>query len=451
MDVGRGMELRTGRICAAIMSGALFALLMFVTPTHGLAQAAGDPLLGWDSKLYDSQLNTTINTTTNPIAAPTREYTGLPVAGWMMYATVLTGAVWDDNVFQTHGSKTSEWAARIRPELEAVYNDGMHNTTITGSVDARFYNDNDDANVVNANVDVSHIWEVQRDFVVKAEAGGWRKTDINNSGTILTPSGPQTVVDPMEYSEFYGSTSVQKSYGPVFLALGFTGSRTIYDDVVDSLGNNINQSGRNETIYTISGRAGTWVSPVFYAFVEPSQNWRSFDNEVLNSNGQRVVAGFGTDRLSLFRGEIFGGYQRQDYDRAQFDSVTGGVFGGSVSWYPTRDLVWALNVDRSLGDSTLASAGNEDGSPIETTSASLRVDYLLSNVWTVSAQGQYSFIDYQDSTREDNLRQAGTTISYYIWRNWAATFDYQYTDLKSNFDTNSFNRNVFTLGTTYKY
>jgi hypothetical protein len=448
MAVGRGTQLSTDRISGTSMLGSIFALATLVAPTLGMAQSNADQSLGWESKLdYSPQLYTAAN----PIAAPARDYTGLPVAGWMMYATVLTGVVWDDNVFQTHGSKTGDWAARLKPELEAVYNDGMHDTKISASVDARFYAANDDANVANANVDVSHVWEVQRDLVIRTEVGGWRKTEIDNSGTVLTPHGEETIVDPLEDSEFHGSTSIQKSFGSIFGGLGFTASRTIYDDVEDSLGQTIKQSGRNETIYSMSGRAGAWISPVFYAFVEPSQNWRSFDDNILHSNGQRVIAGLGTDRLSLFRGELFGGYQRQDYDRQQFNSVSGAVFGGSLSWYPTRDLVWTLNADRSLGDSTLASAGNQDGSPIETTSASLKVDYLFSNVWTMSAQAQYAFIDYKDSTREDNLWQVGTTISYDIRRNWAVTFDYQYTDLKSSFDTNSFNRNVFTVGATYKY
>ena len=171
----------------------------------------------------------------------------------------------------------------------------------------------------------------------------------------------------------------------------------------------------------------------------------------MNSNGQRVVAGVGTDRISLFRGELFAGYQRQDYDRESFKTVSGEVFGGNLYWYPTRDLILGASLDRSLGDSTLRSAGNEDGSPIETTSVLLKADYLLSDIWMMSGKAGYTFTDYKLSPREDNLWTAGTTVSYFIWRNLAATFDYQYIDLDSNIPVNSFDRNVYTVGATYKY
>ena len=268
--MGRGSIVDISRVSATAAAGLLLAAL---NVGDAKAQSYGNRSTGWDSKInYSPQLYSPAN----PIAAPTREYQGLPIAGWMMYATVLTGVVWDDNVFQAHDFKTDDWGTRLKPELEAVYNNGIHNTTIYATADARFYNEEDDANVVNANVGLTHVWEVQRDFIVRAEIGGWRKTDINNSGTISNGTSLETIVDPLEYNELYGSASFQKSYGPLFVGMGLAGSGTIFEDVEDSLGQTIDQSDRDQSIYTFSGRVGAWVSPVFYAFVEPSQNWRSF-------------------------------------------------------------------------------------------------------------------------------------------------------------------------------
>ncbi len=36
--------------------------------------------------------------------------------------------------------------------------------------------------------------------------------------------------------------------------------------------------------------------------------------------------------------------------------------------------------------------------------------------------------------------------SYFIWRNLAATFEWEYVNVDSNFATNSYDRNVFTAG-----
>jgi hypothetical protein len=437
----------TGLLTGARGLSAAAALAGLTLATSANAQNYGVGNQGWDQKLYSSPQ---LYGPANPISGPSREYTGLPVGGWMMYASVLSGVVWDDNVYQAHEFTTEDWGARLRPSLELSYNNGIHKTTFYGLVDARMYGE-DDADVVNGSTGVSHVWEVQRDLVLKGELGYSRRTDINNAGFVVTPNGPETIVDPLEYDETFGSLSFQKSFGPVFVALGGVISHTNYDDLTDSLGRFIEQDQRDQTVYTFSGRIGTWLSPVFYTFVEPSQNWRKFREDSFDSSGQRIVAGFGSDRLSLFRGEVFAGYQRQEYDAATIDAVEGEVFGGRLFWYPTRDLMFTLEADRTLGDSTLSTPGNPDGSPVEATSFVLRGDYLLTDIWSLSARAGYTFTDFKETGRQDDQWVAGTTVSYFVWRNLATTFEWQYVNLDSSVDANSFDRNVFTLGATYKY
>ncbi len=427
---------------------AVAAIASLFLTSSASAENFGAGTQGWDQKLYYSSRH---SLPTNPIDGPSREYTGVPLGDWMVYASVLTGVVWDDNVFQANQHPTKDWGARFRPSLEIVRNNGIHKSTVYGFIDARFYGQEDDANVVNGNLGASHVWEVQRDFVIKADLDYARRTDINNAGTLLTSTGPVTIVSPLDYGMTSGSLSAQKSFGPVFVALGTVVTWTNYDDVTDTLGQHFDQDYRDHAIYTLSGRIGSWFSPVFYAFLEPSQNWRRFRYSGFDSEGQRIVAGVGSDRISLFRGELFAGYQRQEYSDPAIATIEGTVLGGRLFWYPTRDLVIAFDADRKLGDSTLPSPGNPFGSPVEATSFAARADYILTDTWSLSARFGYTNIEYKDSARSDDQWVAGTTMSYYIWRNMAATFEWQYVNLQSNFEDNSFERNVFTLGATYKY
>ncbi len=114
--------------------------------------------------------------------------------------------------------------------------------------------------------------------------------------------------------------------------------------------------------------------------MQGSQAWQSYRDGVLDNTSQRLLAGIGTDRISLFKGEIYAGYQRKEYDLAAFEHQDAAVFGGQLFWYPTRDLTFGLNVDRSLGESTLRTAGNTAGSPIESTSVTITGDYILDEV-----------------------------------------------------------------------
>jgi len=414
-----------------------------------LTSATGAAAQGWDSRLYYSPQ---LFSPANPLEAPAREYSGIPIAGWMLYASVLSGAVYDDNVFQTHDSQTEAWGLRLQPNLEVTRNNGIHKTTIYGFADARFYGeDADEGDVFNAKGGFNHVWEAQRDFIVRFEGDASRKTDINNSGQVIVNGVEQTLVDPLTYNEYRGMVSGLKSFDRFFVGLAGEVARNTYEDIEDSLGQTIAQDYRNQTTYTFSGRVGIHLSPVFYAFTEPSQNWRRFKDETFDSSGQRIVAGIGTDRISLFQGEVFAGYQRQDYDTAAFGEVESDVYGGQLYWYPTRDLTIGVEVDKSIGDSTLSSPGNASGSPVEDTGILVRTEYILSDIWSFSGRAAYDFIDYTATTRQDDRWLAGTTVRYYIWRNLALTFDYQYINLESNITANSFDRNMFTFGGTYKF
>ena len=324
--------------------------LAFAAPlvVGALLSATGAKAQGWDSRLYYSPQ---LFSPANPLEAPSREYTGIPIAGWLLYADVLNGAVYDDNVFQTHANETAAWGYRLQPNIELTRNNGIHKTTIYGFADARFYGDDaDEGDVFNAEGGFRHVWEAQRDFIVRFGAQAARKTDINNSGQVIVNGVEQTLVDPLTYNEYTTSVSGLKSFDRFFVGLAGAARRNTYDDIEDTLGQIIPQDFRNQTVYTFSGRVGIHLSPVFYAFAEPSQNWRHFNDSTFDSEGQRIVAGLGTDRISLFQGEIFAGYQRQDYDNAAFGDVESDVYGGQLYWYPTRDLTVGIEVDKSIGD-----------------------------------------------------------------------------------------------------
>ena len=415
--------------------------------TASVAQNYGNSNNGFDGKQRTSDLIGPAN----PLAAPTREYMGVPIAGWMVNASVLTGVSWDDNVFQANVNSVDDWAARIRPQLELNRNNGMHSTTLYGFADARFYDEQEDANLVRGSVGARHVWEVQRDFVVKSQASYTRAVDISNSGTLITANGLQPIASPIESNVYSGTISFERTQGSFFY--GMAGDVTYSDflTIEDSLGRRTSQDDRDADYYGFTGRAGVWVSPVFYTFLQGTQGWQSYRDGLLDNQTQRVLVGVGTDRVSLFKGEVYAGYQRRDYDAAALETQDAAVYGGQLFWYPTRDFTLGLNADRSLGEATLRTAGNANGSPTETTAVNLTGDYILDEIWTLSAKVGYSNTDFLTGTREDDMWSGGVAANYFIWRNLAATFEWEYVDVESNISSNSFERNQFTAGATYKY
>lgn len=384
----------------------------------------------------------------NPFEQPNREYNGLPVGGWMLYPTLFSGVAFNDNVFQTGTNRTADFAWRTSPSLTAVLNTGINKLTLYGSADAYVYEREHDANTINGRVGLLDVWEAQRDLIFRFSGDASRQTDLTNGGQIIAG----TVFSPIHYEQYESTASVMKGFDRFFVGAGGTFLNTTFENPATVSGIFPSQAYRDYNAATLSGRAGYWVGPTIYSYAEATGNTQDYYNSSLyDSNGYRVVGGLGADHLSLFKGEIYAGYQEQFYHPTLSNDIGGGVFGGKVYWYPTQFLTFSAKVDESLGTATYVSPTDPIGSSTKVTSADLKADYAMSTVWSATAHLDYANTLYVGASRIDNAWAVGATLNYKIWGNFLATLDYQLARLDSNSPGASFTQNIVSLGLTYKY
>jgi hypothetical protein len=397
---------------------------------------------------------------------PNREYNGLPMGGWMFYPGLMAGVVFDDNIFQTPTNRVARFGARIVPTVLAVRDEGIHQLTVYGTADARMYSGVSEADSVTARAGFSHKYEAMRDLVFRFQGDYTRQTDpfnaaggLNYNAATTNPFSTSPIVNPFSYNQFIGSAVVVKMFNESFLSLRGSIAHITYDNST-GLAGSTSTAPPDGSIYAVTGRAGYWVSPLFYAYVEPTLDWRRYSVTTSNSNGYRVVGGLATNRLGLYRGEIFAGYQAQRSDQAVLaspsasSSISSTVLGGRLSYEPTRFLTIRALLDETLGISQVTDASAPPGTSTRMTTAMLQVDYAMSRVWTVSGRLGYIntlFVTGLTDPRHDNSWLAGIKYNYVFSPNFGLTLDYQYINLDSNVPMVGLTRNLVTLSGTYKY
>ena len=387
----------------------------------------------------------------NPLLKPSREYRGIDLADWMLYPTFSAGAVYNDNLFLTAKNRVSAFGTRLHSSLIAERDAGIHRTTIYGEADARLYPDLGAANSVDARAGFLHRWEVQRDLVVKLQGQYDHTTVLNNGGLILTPTGASgTLVKLQSYNRYQATGSIQKDFDRLFVGLAAGAVKTAYDQL-NTTGGTLSQNYRDSLVTTVTARGGYWISPAFYAYTEAVGNFRDYADASFNSRGYRVIGGVGSDRISLFRGEIYGGYQQQFYDTALNGSFSSPVFGGKIFWYPTRAWTVAVSLDEAFTDSSTPTPTNPHGNPARSTSARLSLSYQLAREWSASWFGGFEHSVYLGSPRIDNAYVTGASIIYGVYRNLGVSFNYTYFRVNSNAALSSYSRSVISVGATYKY
>jgi len=397
---------------------------------------------------------------------PLRDYQGLPLEGWNLYPSIFLGALFDDNLYQMSTNRVSAAGLNLRPSLLATRDAGIHRTSVYANGSFNFYPDSSDANTINAQAGFAHTWEATSDLVFKAGAEYGRYTDLFNNGVVTGSSGASGVIAvPQTYNTLSGYVSGVQSFDKIFVGLSASSIATSYDPLNTTSGQT-SQTYRDNVVTTVTGRLGYAISPALYGFAQAAGNFDDFNGDIAygllapnlpspgtiyNSRGYSVVGGLGSDRIGLFRGEIYAGYQQQLYASALFGTQGSPEYGGKIIWDPTRGWSVTVALDETYQNSGLALSSNTTGSPAHVTTATTTIQYAMAREWTASVGGGYSDVLYVNGGRHDERWTAGATLNYEIARNLATTFNYSLVLVESNATGGSFTRNQFSLGGTYKY
>ena len=181
------------------------------------------------------------------------------------------------------------------------------------------------------------------------------------------------------------------------------------------------------------------MTPDIYGFVEGSGNSRNYNGGLLNSQGYRVTAGVGTGRIGLMQGEVYAGYQAENFQSSAIGTAGGVAFGGQLDYTPLPELDLKVGADRTIGATqTTATAGTST----TVTQLLAIASYSLAREWTASGRAGYIHTDYKGINRADDSWTIGPTLTYSVWQNFGLTLDYQHIETTSNVPLASFTRDM---------
>ena len=165
-----------------------------------------------------------------------------------------------------------------------------------------------------------------------------------------------------------------------------------------------------------------------------------------------MVGGLSSDLISLFRGEIYAGYQWQDSARGTFGAVGAPAYGAKITYYPTPYLTIAASVDQAFGSAAVQTAATSGSPSGDTVQGRLQIDYSLAEYWTASARAGYARTTWSNSPLVESAWTLGGGFSYNFWRNVALTLNYQYTATAANqAGVTTYEQNLVSAGMTYHY
>jgi hypothetical protein len=379
-----------------------------------------------------------------PASGKANSETGVMTFGdFLVSGQVIAGGVYNDNLYQSRYNKVSDWGINFQPSFKVDRSEGLHTTSLTGVLSSQFYLNNSSANTTTGALALSHVYEVQRDLVAYVQ--GHVSRNLNTNPAIYT--GLDVRLDPSYFNEEYLSGSLEKSFDRFSVGLGAQILGQQYANVSDSAGRRYQINGRDGTSTMVVARFGYAVTPTIKAFIQPTYNWQNFNANFNNSQGYAVVAGLQTDRIGLFRGEIYAGYASQDYTNLN-QTRSAPTYGGSISYFPTRDLTFTASLSQNYG---LTPGVAFQGGTGQTTTASLSAQYAFSQTLSLGANVGYSQISYDRSAQKQEQWGAGVTANYMFTAHLGVNAGYSFSRVEYSIGPGGYDRNLLTLGATGRF
>ena len=375
---------------------------------------------------------------------PTTAAGALKVFDWLLYSKFDLGAAYDSNIFASPNQQTAAYGPRFQPTIIAERNTGIQRTLLYGYGDLRYYPSLGQTDVLNTSAGLTHVWEIYRDLVFRTQFEATRSQETSS----LLNEGPVLFTQPVNYTSLFGSASIEKSFGRFFTAFGGSITGNAYDDTKNSLGTVIDEQFQDGTRSTLNARFGYHISPIVYAFVEPSVNLGRFRASNLDSDGYQIAGGLGTGRIGKFSGEIYGGFLTEHFSEPSTPTLTRPIYGARLTWSPHRFVTVTASVEQRFGTSDFSPTVFTNGSPTIIDSYKVAADWFVLRNVDLQARAQFQHYDYFGSSRVDQFQLYGFKATYFLTDQVGITLDYNYGMLTSNFPGVAYNRNFVSLGAT---
>lgn len=428
-----------------------------------------------------------------------RDYAPMVLGDWLFTPTVTAGGIYNDNVFSSSQNKVGRLGSTLGATGYFSRVDGLSRSQVYFTGRADVYPSETKANAYTGALGATHAREFGHDLLFN---GGVEVARIQNSlqAQTLTPAGTLDL-SPTNYTQFQAQASLRKTFNRLFVEGGGNFVSQYYDDKT------LQNSDRNGWSSRIRGRVGYEVFPLVSVFVEPSLDYQRYNNSFYDTEGYQVVGGLTFPRWRLLSGEVYAGYMMQRYPNANIGSQTAPTFGGSVSWFPTEDIIVTLAAQQSIGlsgptqgtafsivgsipgatptgdplaavapapianpttsanaqatqmSNSLVGGGisgltvsqelfASPGSSTKTTTVSLGGRYLATQAWTVGGTVSYQSSSPQSSIsryQDSEVFLARFGLDYSLTANWGVSATYAYARVLYDTPGLSYGQNIVTL------
>ena len=207
-------------------------------------------------------------------------------------------------------------------------------------------------------------------------------------------------------------------------------------------GNGLNADKERDTT-ALAGTAYYRLAPKTRALVELRHtDYDYVSNDRLNSYNVALLTGLTWDATAKTSGTVKLGSERKYFDSSELDDNSGSMWEVGVKWMPRTYSTFNLQTRRALDE------GDDGASAIQSQSTTLSWKHEWMTRLSSDVSYTYTDNDYQDVDRDDQLSVFGVGLTYEMRRWLDIGIGYKYAENDSSLDSESYERNIYSISVT---
>ncbi len=369
---------------------------------------------------------------------------GVRIGNFIVYPSIADNVVYDDNIFDSSVGRTADWRNEFRPGIALQSNLPRHEIDLSLAGKIVTYADNTDQNYEDYIAQIRGALHFDHATTMSASVLSALEHEERSAIT-----APIDAAEPVPVTHHRVVAGLTRDAGRLCGTLSATAEDYNYGDVTATDGSTLDQSYRDQTIYSAQLKTGYRFSPG-YDLITKFKVSRLInegqDDENRDAMEYEALTGLAFETDPLLRWRLLGGYGWREYDSSSLSSVSSGLLEGDVIWLPTQRMTVYGTIKHEIVD-YIGSVG--DG--LIETSASARIEYEIRHDLVGTVDLEYLDANFIGSPRHDQILTAGVGLDYYYTKNWLFTLGYVFEDRQSNEDIYDTTRNRFRAGAKLKF
>lgn len=370
---------------------------------------------------------------------------GLRAGNYVLYPTLGTTVVFDDNIYGTNKNRSSDVRFEIVPVVRAKSDLPRHVLDFAVGAKQTEYVKHTELNTTDFRFSMDGALHFDNAHTLALSVlSGLDHEDR------AAPDAPKAAIEKTAVFHNRAILGLKRDAGRLYASFSTTLERWDFQDVKARNGTTIDQDNRDTQLVSAQTLLGYRFSPGYEiqakvrAIRQSNYGATALD---FSANGYEAIAGISAEINPLLRWRLLGGYGLRDYDSKQLKTAGNTLFDAELQWLPTQLMTTYLTARRAYSEGIY---GDGAGGRIDNSiGAKLEYEVLRNLVFTLG--GEYRESEFLGENRRDKVMIGRIGADYYYSKNWLFSVAYEHQTQRSNIEEDNVQRNRLWLSTKLRF